>query len=221
MEGRATDMVSVSSLFACFLRTPTTRTVGVGLLAVVVGRVVAGGWGAADAVMVGVGLLAVGPVEWLAHRHLFHAPIESRRSRWLRTGRRHQHHHLDPPELRWLLLDGRGAVLLALASAALVATWSLPLAALFGSSLIGPYLTSLLLAWAALANYEWVHLLVHSGHRPRLGFLRSLERSHRLHHYRNEAYWFGVTTHTGDRLGGTLPGRDEDVVLSPSARTLQ
>ena len=47
----------------------------------------------------------------------------------------------------------------------------------------------------------------------------SLERAHRLHHYRNENYWMGVTNHLGDHVLGTFPNKD-DVPVSPTAKTL-
>ena len=42
----------------------------------------------------------------------------------------------------------------------------------------------------------------------------------RLHHYRNENYWLGVSSNTGDRLLRTLPKHKTDVPLSETARTL-
>jgi hypothetical protein len=55
-------------------------------------------------------------------------------------------------------------------------------------------------------GYEWVHYLVHSDYRPRTRAFRAVWRNHRLHHYKNEHYWFTVTTAgTADRLFGTYP----------------
>ena len=71
-----------------------------------------------------------------------------------------------------------------------------------------------------MAHYEWVHLLVHTRYRPRSRYYRRLARNHRLHHYRNEDYWLGVTSNLGDRLLRTYPTHKTDVPLSPTARTL-
>ena len=47
---------------------------------------------------------------------------------------------------------------------------------------------------------------MHSDYRPQSRWLRSVWRNHRLHHYKNEHYWFTVTTAgTADRLFGTYP----------------
>jgi len=44
-------------------------------------------------------------------------------------------------------------------------------------------------------------------------------RNHRLHHFKNERYWFGVTSTVGDRVIGTLPDQST-VPRSPTARSL-
>ena len=67
--------------------------------------------------------------------------------------------------------------------------------------------------------YEWTHFLIHSKYRPRRAYYRLLWRHHRNHHFRNEHYWFGVTTDLGDRLLRTRPERDA-VGVSPTARDL-
>jgi sterol desaturase/sphingolipid hydroxylase (fatty acid hydroxylase superfamily) len=72
----------------------------------------------------------------------------------------------------------------------------------------------------ALLHYEWVHLLVHSRYRPRSRYYSRLAKNHRLHHFRNESYWLGVTIDTGDRLARTLPADRSAVPLSETARTL-
>jgi sterol desaturase/sphingolipid hydroxylase (fatty acid hydroxylase superfamily) len=68
--------------------------------------------------------------------------------------------------------------------------------------------------------YEWVHYLVHSDYRPRSAWFRSVWRNHRLHHYKNEHYWFTVTSAgTADRLFGTYPD-PASVQTSPTVRAL-
>jgi len=70
----------------------------------------------------------------------------------------------------------------------------------------------------ATLAYEWTHHLIHTDYVPRSRFYKGLWRAHRLHHFRNENYWYGVTSGLGDRLLGTYPGKD-DVPLSPTATT--
>ena len=81
-------------------------------------------------------------------------------------------------------------------------------------------LSFLVAATALMLGYEWVHYLVHSDYRPRSRAFRSVWRNHRLHHYKNEHYWFTVTSAgTVDRLFGTYPDA-ADVETSPTVKAL-
>ena len=56
--------------------------------------------------------------------------------------------------------------------------------------------------------YEWTHYLVHTDYRPKRALYRAIWRNHRLHHFKNEHYWFAVTTPgTADRVLRTYPIR--------------
>lgn len=69
-------------------------------------------------------------------------------------------------------------------------------------------------------GYEWTHYLIHSDYRPRSRMYKAVWRNHRLHHYKNEHYWFTVTTAgTADRLLRTCPDPG-DVATSPTAKNL-
>ena len=62
---------------------------------------------------------------------------------------------------------------------------------------------------------------MHSDYRPRSGWYRAVWRNHRLHHYKNEHYWFTVTTAcTADRLLGTYPADSSAVRTSPTVKKL-
>lgn len=179
-----------------------------------------GDWGRGDLIAVAVTLLITGTVEWIIHLHLLHASEDAWTSRTLGTGSGHRRHHLDPPDLDWLLLRGVDAGVFVVAFAGVTAAWSLPLMWITGSALLGPFLTAWALAALGLLHYEWVHLLVHTRYRCRSRYYARLARNHRLHHYRNERYWLGVTTNSGDRLLGTYPADRDDVPLSDTARSL-
>jgi hypothetical protein len=186
----------------------------------VITRVLLGQWSYGDAMTIVGTLLLTGVVEWMIHLHLLHAPVESFVTRRLGSGVAHRKHHLDPPDLRWVLLDRTDAAVFMIMLAAFTAAWSLPLLWLTGSAITLPYLTALCAAYLGLANYEWTHLLAHSRYRPKTRLYGRLARNHRLHHYRNERYWLGVTSNLGDRMLGTLPRSKTDVPLSDTARTL-
>jgi sterol desaturase/sphingolipid hydroxylase (fatty acid hydroxylase superfamily) len=53
-----------------------------------------------------------------------------------------------------------------------------------------------------LAN-GWVHLLTHMPYAPRTRFFRWVRRTHALHHFKNEGYWFAFTGPFVDVLFGT------------------
>ncbi|MBC7307963.1 MAG: sterol desaturase family protein, partial [Dietzia sp.] len=68
--------------------------------------------------------------------------------------------------------------------------------------------------------YEWTHYLIHTDYKPKHALYRAIWRNHRHHHYKNEHYWFTVTTSgTADRLLGTAPD-PATTPTSPTARNL-
>ena len=68
--------------------------------------------------------------------------------------------------------------------------------------------TGVLAHFALALHYEWFHNLAHTRYQPRSAWYRRIWRNHRLHHFRNEHYWFGVTMLSGDRLLRTAPGAE-------------
>ena len=170
----------------------------------------AGSWGWADLLVLLVTALAVGPVEWILHKHLLHAEPDSWPSRKLGTGGGHRRHHLDPPAIEWLLLRGTDARQYAVAIGMTTAAWSFVAVSLFGllvggQAVLAPMITAVLAAFAALWHYELTHLLVHTNYRPKTRYYRTRARHHRRHHFRNENYWLGITSSLGDRIFHTLP----------------
>ena len=61
--------------------------------------------------------------------------------------------------------------------------------------------------------------MVHTRYRPRSWLYDRMWRNHRLHHFMNEHYWYGVTMLSGDRLLSTGPDR-KSVEPSLTCRTL-
>jgi hypothetical protein len=180
--------------------------------AVLVVRLVLGGWTRWDAV-VAAGVLALQPfTEWVIHVTVLH--WKPRRLARLTVdplgARRHRQHHRDPKILGLVLVPRPILVTTTLAQVPfylLVApTVRLAVSAMVTSSAM--YLT-----------YEWTHFLIHSSYRPKGRYYRYIYRAHRLHHFRNEKFWFGVTVHLADHVLRTFPGKD-DVPVSATAFTL-
>lgn len=217
---RTTEIETKRATAKVFVSWASPQTI-LASIAVVAGvRVWFWDWGWADVVVVGATVAMTGLVEWVIHEHLLHASEDSFTTRRLGTGLGHRQHHLDPPELEWVLLGGLDAAAFVVLLAGFTALWSVPLLWLTNSAILLPYLSGLLAAYVSLANYEWTHLLVHTGYSPKTRFYSGLRRNHRLHHYRNEHYWLGVTSNVGDRVLRTYP-RDKSLVpLSDTARTL-
>ncbi|MDP3714450.1 MAG: sterol desaturase family protein [Mycobacteriales bacterium] len=166
----------------------------------------------AGQLLVVVTVLAAQPVvEWVIHVVVLHArPLTvGGRTVDLYQARKHRAHHAAPRDLDILLIPLRGH----LAGAAVVGALclALPGAATRWALVAAVAATSL--------AYEWVHFLVHTDYKPRRAAYRRLYVHHRLHHYRNEHYWFGVSRIGADRLFGTAPAKT-DVERSDTVLTL-
>lgn len=216
---RASDLSTKREIAAVYVRCGSAQVLITAAVILGTVRVVIGDFGRGDLIAIAATIAMAGPVEWIIHKYLLHADDDAWTSRRLGTGTGHQQHHLDPTDLEWLLLRGIDAAVFVTAFGGVTAAWSVPLMWITGSSLLGGFLTAWTLAAIGLAHYEWVHLMVHTRYRPRTPYYRRLTRNHRLHHFRNENYWLGVTTNSGDRLLGTYPDHKNDVPLSDTART--
>lgn len=198
---------------AFFARRATPRIIVPALAIVVVLRVRQGGWSWWDlAVLAGIVLLEPF-VEWIIHVYVLHfrpIPIGSRHLD-LHAARKHREHHRDPndPHTSFVpLVD-----LVVLSGIALVIVWAI----MRGD--VGLILTAVGLALGMLLTYEWTHFLIHTAYQPKTRYYRYVWRAHRLHHFKNENYWMGVTNHAADHLLGTFPQKSE-VENSKTARTL-
>ncbi len=208
---RTSELTTLRSVATTFARrgSPRVLTVTVVALAVVrFGLAVGGGVEGPGVVDVLVGaaiVVALGPFEWVVHRWGLHGPADGVLTRRLGVGVDHRRHHVDPDDIDTLLLRPVDAGALVLGLGVVTAVLTGPVAVVSFDAWPGAFLTGWLVAAAALAHYEWTHLLVHARYRPSFRYYRTLERHHRLHHHRNEDHWLGITSRLGDRLFGTLP----------------
>ncbi len=219
-DERSDDLRTRKDVFATYVRHGSPRVMLAAVAIFLPLRLAVGAFGWIDLVLVAATVLLTGFVEWVLHLLLLHAPEDSTRMTKFGTGTGHRRHHLDPHDVGWILLSAQDAAIFVVAIAGWSALWSLPVIWVLGGSLLPAYLTALLAAYVTLAHYEWTHLLVHTRYRPKSRFYKRLAANHRLHHYRNERYWLGVTSNLGDRVLGTLPADRSDVALSDTARTL-
>ena len=217
---RATDLSTKRDVARVFFSMASPRIITIAVVLCLTIRLFLWSWSVGDLLVIAGVLVFTGPLEWVIHKYLLHSEPTSFQARTFGAGVSHRQHHLDPPALEYLVLSGPDAavftVLLGLASA----VWALPLLLITGSAVALPMLTAIAATYMGFANYEWTHLLVHTRYRPTTRLYARLARNHRLHHFRNEQHWLGVTSNLGDRLLGTLPRHKADVALSDTARTL-
>jgi hypothetical protein len=216
----STDITNLRDASRAFLAAGSPRVMLTAAGSASLARALLGTFGWHDLAAMTAVIGATGTVEWVIHKYLLHAPEDSWRTRRLDSSTSHRQHHEDPTDMRHVMLRATHAARFLVAIAAFTAGWSIPMARL-ATWPVGPtFLTGLAASWWTLTHYEWVHLTVHTRHRFRNRFYARLARNHRLHHYRNENYWLGVTSNSGDRLLGTLPKHKSDVPLSETARSL-
>lgn len=196
-----------------FVKHPTPWMLVVWSAALLGARLSVGGWTIADAITPVV-LVAISPIaEWLIHVGILHwrprsvgpVNIDSR------LARDHRLHHQDPRDIPLVFIPWPSLVVVII---------GLTLAALFAFPRTGLGLTFALTVALFLVFYEWTHYLVHTDYKPRHTIYRAVWRNHRYHHFKNENYWFTVTSSgTADRLLGTYPD-PQQVQSSPTVRNL-
>lgn len=219
-EESADDLRTLSDVAKTYFGHRSPHIILTGLLVAAIVRGLVGNFGFIDLAIVAISLALVGVIEWFIHLFLLHAPEGSLREEKLHTSSGHKEHHLDPGNVGWLMLAPADAGAFLVMLLAWNATWPILLAVVFGAPILGTYLSALTMSYLLLANYEWTHLLVHTRYRPKSGYYKRLAAHHRLHHYRNEHHWLGITSRVGDKALGTLPASKSDVPLSDTARTL-
>jgi len=197
-----------------FVKHPSPWMIGSVLIAAVVARIAVGDWQITDA-FVPLAILTVFPFfEWMIHVFVLHWRPKrvGRLTIDPLLSREHRAHHVDPRSIPLIFIPWKS-----------LATWVLPLTigiALLAFPRLPMGLTFLVCIAAAGVVYEWTHYLIHTDYKPKTVFYRAIWRNHRNHHYKNEHYWFTVTSAgTADRVLRTYPDPAE-VENSPTAKNL-
>ena len=210
--GRRTQE-SLADVFRSFLRAPSAWVITALLTAAATARITVGDWQVTDALVPVLVVAAFPFTEWVIHVCVLHWRPRTL-GRWRidsLLARKHREHHADPRirELVFIPWQTFLWLLPVLVAIALLA---------FGRPGLG--LTFLTTVGVLGLVYEWTHLLVHTDYQPHSAILRAVRRNHRLHHFKNEHYWFAVTTAgTADRILGTYPDPAR-VPNSPTAKAL-
>lgn len=210
--------VSLGTTFFAFWRYPSPWMISVFVVGTLIGRLAVGGW-VLDDVWAPLVFVAVFPfTEWTIHVFVLHWRPRKIAGVYVDTvlARDHRRHHADPRDVPLVFAPWRALIWIIL-----IAGGALPLGIgrLVGASL-GGVLTYMLTEALVLGCYEWTHYLIHSDYKPKSRAYKAIWRNHRLHHYKNEHYWFSITTSgTSDRVLGTCPDQ-ADVPTSPTAKNL-
>ncbi|WP_404349803.1 sterol desaturase family protein [Sutcliffiella horikoshii] len=149
--------------------------------------------------------------EYLTHRFVFHLKPPKNPFLLKMIKRLHYDHHTDPNDLHLLFLPLWYSLpnlsVLAIIFYLIAGSWGLTLA--FASGLM-----------MMLFLYEWKHYVAHRPIKPRTRFGKWVKKTHILHHFKNENFWYGVSTPFVDVLFGTLKN-EKDVETSKTARDLE
>lgn len=196
-----------------FWRHPSPWGLTLTLAAALAARIVVGNWRLTDAALP-VPMVAAFPVfEWVIHVAILHWRPR-RVGRFVvdpLLARKHREHHGEPRRVELIFMPWQ-TLLWVIPTAVAVALVAFPRLGLGLTYLV--FLTTLGLA------YEWTHYLIHTDYKAKSGVYRSIWRNHRRHHFKNEHYWFTVTSSgTADRLLGTYPDQST-VPTSPTAKNL-
>ena len=204
--------LTLREAFRIFTRVPSARIMAGLLAAMLAVRIAVGDFSIWDGALV-LGLIVAHPLsEWLIHVFVLHfrpREIAGRRVDFL-VARLHRAHHRDPHDPRFWYIPAQsgliGFVIIWVIARILMPTQGLAV-------------TVLVTAVALGLVYEWIHYLCHTSYRPQGRWFKKLARHHRLHHFKNEHYWMGVSMHGGDWLLRTRPDPGE-VETSPTCRDL-
>lgn len=205
--------LTLPEAFRVFIRQPSPWIIATLFLGALVARIAAGDWQLTDA-LVPLIMLALFPLaEWIIHvtvlhwrpRHIGRVTIDSL------LARKHREHHTKPSEIPLIFIPWQTFL------------WLIPILVaiallVFPRPAMG--LTFLVILGALGLNYEWTHYLIHTEYQPSGRIYKAVRRNHRLHHFKNEHYWFTVTSSgTADRVLHTYPDPGE-TPNSPTAKTL-
>jgi Fatty acid hydroxylase superfamily len=205
-----------------FLRKQSPWAIGAGILVLAVIRVLVGDVTWRDAVAV-AGMVAVYPFgEWAIHVFVLHAkPLRiGRRKVDTMAAQAHRAHHQEPNDLDMVALYWwQAAFLMLVAVPFTIGLGALIVTVVAGPVPLGALISAALAGYCMIFLYEWIHFLIHTAYRPRSAAYKAIWKNHRLHHFKNEHFWHGVTNNLSDRVLGTNPDQRE-VTKSKTARTL-
>ncbi|MBP2242133.1 sterol desaturase/sphingolipid hydroxylase (fatty acid hydroxylase superfamily) [Cytobacillus eiseniae] len=158
-----------------------------------------------------IGLVTYMFTEYLTHRYFFHLKTPKNPFFLKLLKRLHYDHHKHPNDLKLLFLPLWYSIPNLLIAAGIFF--------LIVQSVVGTisFITGTILM---LLIYEWKHYVAHRPIKPKTKLGIWVKKTHTLHHYKNENYWYGVSTPFVDVLFGTLKN-EKEVETSQTAKDLE
>jgi hypothetical protein len=211
-DSQTISNLSLSSALKRFIKHKNAWMISAMLLAAIIGRIYLAGYNYGDLSVFLFFVIAQPFSEWFTHILLLHARPYKIFTLKIDPSyaKAHRAHHMDPKDEKLIFIP-TDTLLSMLIGAGIIYSLALPTWALT--------CTATIVSLSLLLVYEWTHFLIHSTYKPKTFIYRYIWRAHRLHHFRNENYWFGITGHFADHIFGTFPKKDE-VPLSATCRTL-
>ncbi|HXA10943.1 MAG TPA: sterol desaturase family protein [Mycobacterium sp.] len=192
---------------------PSPWIIAATLVAALVARVAVGDWQITDAIVPVVMIAGFPFLEWVIHVFILH--WRPRRVGGVTVdsllARKHRDHHVDPRDVPLIFIPWQSLLWVVVTEIAIT---------LLAFPRPGMGLTFLAFLAVLGIGYEWSHYLIHSDYKPKTSAYRAIWRHHRLHHFKNEHYWFTVTSAgTADRVLRTSPA-PATVPTSATAKNL-
>lgn len=148
--------------------------------------------------------------EWYVHKYFLHKRYFSQNPKVQNYyDSIHFFHHNDPKVVRYIYAPFPVPLMIPVMFAAIFSLlfWDLR------AGLVGA-----LISLSYYMYYEWIHLAHHlDGYTPLTKRGKMLKKAHQWHHYKNENFWWGVTSSLGDKTLGTYMDPRE-VEKSPTVR---
>jgi len=212
---RTADIKTPKEAWSAFSHKTAPRMMAVAIALAIAARVAIGDLTWRDIVAVAAMLVIYPFGEWAIHVYLLHSKLD------LASTRSHMAHHRDPQDLDLINFGPVEAlaILLLAAPAGVALGWG-AIALASGSASLGVAFTLLVTAYLLIVWYEWIHFLIHTSHVPKSRYYKRVWRNHRLHHFKNEHYWHGITNTISDTVLGTNPDQ-ATIPKSGTARALK
>jgi hypothetical protein len=196
-----------------FWKHPSPWIIATTLVAALAARVAVGDWQITDAIVPVVMIAGFPFLEWVIHVFILH--WRPRRVGGVTVdpllARKHREHHVDPRDVPLIFIPWQSLLWVAATEIAIT---------MLAFPRPGMGLTFLAFLAVLVIGYEWSHYLIHSDYKPKTSVYRAIWRHHRLHHFKNEHYWFTVTSAgTADRVLRTSPA-PATVATSATAKNL-